>query len=208
MTAPGAVLVHGLWHGAWCWNAVRAALDARGVPSVAVELPLTPLEDDTRVARDALDRFGRPAVLVGHFYGGAVVTAAGTHPLVRELVHLAAYALDDGESVSRTATRADSTRCSVRSCSTAARHPTSPLRLPPGCGRCRAPCSATCRRWSPGGRCPRPTSCARSTRSSSRRGSGRWQRAPPLEWPCGHSPVATRPESVADLVAERVRAVS
>jgi pimeloyl-ACP methyl ester carboxylesterase len=98
----GAVLVHGLWHGGWCWDGVRAALDERGVDSVAVDLPMTDLPGDARVVREALDRFGRPAVLVGHSYGGAVVTAAGVHPLVRELVYLAAFQLDDGESVSRT----------------------------------------------------------------------------------------------------------
>ncbi|MGY1661206.1 alpha/beta fold hydrolase [Geodermatophilus sp. SYSU D00705] len=94
--------MHGLWHGAWCWDAVRAALAAQGVDSVAVDLPLTDLAADTRTVRDALDRFGRPAVLVGHSYGGAVITAAGAHPLVRELVYLAAFQLDEGESVSRT----------------------------------------------------------------------------------------------------------
>ena len=46
MTAPGAVLVHGLWHGAWCWDAVREELTGRGVDSVAVELPLTDLAAD------------------------------------------------------------------------------------------------------------------------------------------------------------------
>jgi pimeloyl-ACP methyl ester carboxylesterase len=101
-TTPGAVLVHGLWHGAWCWDAVRAELAARGVDSVAVDLPLTDLAADTRATLAALDRFGRPAVLVGHSYGGAVVTGAGAHPLVRELVYLAAFQLEDGESVSRT----------------------------------------------------------------------------------------------------------
>ena len=101
MTVPGAVFVHGLWHGAWCWDDVRAALDERGIESAAVELPLTGLAADVRATRDALDAFGRPAVLVGHSYGGAVVTAAGTHPSVRELVYVAAYQLDEGESVSR-----------------------------------------------------------------------------------------------------------
>jgi pimeloyl-ACP methyl ester carboxylesterase len=55
MTAPGAVLVHGLWHGAWAWDDVRAALAALGVDSVAVDLPLTDLPADVRAARDALD---------------------------------------------------------------------------------------------------------------------------------------------------------
>jgi pimeloyl-ACP methyl ester carboxylesterase len=101
MAEVGAVLVHGLWHGAWAWDSVRARLEALGVPSAAVELPMTGLEDDVAATVAALDRFGKPAVLVGHSYGGAVVTAAGGHPLVRHLLYLAAFALAEGESVGR-----------------------------------------------------------------------------------------------------------
>jgi pimeloyl-ACP methyl ester carboxylesterase len=97
----GAVLVHGLWHGGWTWDGVRTRLDAAGVPSAAVELPLTSLEDDVAATLATLDRFGGPAVLVGHSYGGAVVTAAGEHPQVRHLLYLAAFALAEGESVGR-----------------------------------------------------------------------------------------------------------
>ncbi len=83
MAEVGAVLVHGLFNGAWAWDGVRARLEAAGVPSAAVELPMTSLEDDVAATVAELDRFGKPAVLVGHSYGGAVVTAAGEHPLVR-----------------------------------------------------------------------------------------------------------------------------
>jgi pimeloyl-ACP methyl ester carboxylesterase len=102
MAGVGAVLVHGLWHGAWTWDGVRARLDAAGVPSAAVELPLTGFEDDVAATVATLDRFGKPAVLVGHSYGGAVVTAAGEHPHVRHLLYLAAFQLAEGESVGRT----------------------------------------------------------------------------------------------------------
>jgi pimeloyl-ACP methyl ester carboxylesterase len=98
----GAVLVHGLWHGEWAWDAVRDELSAAGVPSVAVRLPLTDLPADVAETRRALDDFDRPAVLVGHSYGGAVITAAGVHRNVRHLVYLAAFQLADGESVGRT----------------------------------------------------------------------------------------------------------
>jgi pimeloyl-ACP methyl ester carboxylesterase len=98
----GAVLVHGLWHGAWAWDAVRARLEDAGVSSAAVELPFTGLADDVTATRAALDRFGKPAVLVGHSYGGAVVTAAGDHPHVTHLLYLAAFQLAEGESVGRT----------------------------------------------------------------------------------------------------------
>ena len=65
MTAPGAVLVHGPWHGSWCWDDVRAALAERGVDSVTVELPLTDPAADVRATRDALTAFARPAVRSG-----------------------------------------------------------------------------------------------------------------------------------------------
>jgi len=98
----GAVLVHGLWHGSWAWDGVRGRLESRGVPSAAVELPMTSLEDDVAATVATLDRFGKPAVLVGHSYGGAVVTAAGAHPHAAHLLYLAAFQLAEGESVSRT----------------------------------------------------------------------------------------------------------
>lgn len=101
MPLPGVVLVHGLWHGGWCWQPVQDLLDEAGVANVAVDLPLTTLGDDVAALRAALGEFGRPTVLVGHSYGGAVVTGAGTHPDVRRLVYLAAFQLDDGESVNR-----------------------------------------------------------------------------------------------------------
>ena len=100
-TDVGVVLVHGLWHGAWAWASVQDALAERGIESVAVELPLTSLAADMAATTETLEKFGRPAVLVGHSYGGAVITDAGTHRLVTELVYLAAFQLDAGESVSR-----------------------------------------------------------------------------------------------------------
>jgi pimeloyl-ACP methyl ester carboxylesterase len=98
----GVVLVHGLWHGGWAWDSVRARLDAAGITSVPVELPLTSLADDIAATRDVLDGFDHPAVLVGHSYGGAVVTGAGDHPRVAHLLYLAAFQLAEGESVGRT----------------------------------------------------------------------------------------------------------
>jgi pimeloyl-ACP methyl ester carboxylesterase len=98
----GVILVHGLWHGGWVWDAVRRDLDRAGVVSRVVELPMTDLASDITVTRRALDEFDRPAVLVGHSYGGAVTTGAGTHPHVAHLLYLAAYQLAEGESVGRT----------------------------------------------------------------------------------------------------------
>ncbi|HEY0812619.1 MAG TPA: alpha/beta hydrolase [Pseudonocardia sp.] len=101
MTDAGVVLVHGLWHGGWAWDGVRARLDAAGIASAVVELPLTSLADDVAATIAVLDGFDRPAVLVGHSYGGAVITGAGAHPHVVHLLYLAAFQLDEGESVGR-----------------------------------------------------------------------------------------------------------
>lgn len=95
------VLVHGLWHGAWSWDGVRAELADAGVDSAAVELPMTSLADDVAAVRAELDADPRPVVLVGHSYGGAVITAAGLHAAVRHLAYVAAFQLDAGESISR-----------------------------------------------------------------------------------------------------------
>jgi pimeloyl-ACP methyl ester carboxylesterase len=101
-----AVLVHGAWHGAWCFDPVLDALAARGVEAVAVDLPghgddvgpLGDLHTDAARVREVLDGLDDDCVLLGHSYGGAVITEAGSHPKVRHLVYLCAYLLDEGES--------------------------------------------------------------------------------------------------------------
>jgi len=93
------VLVHGLWGGPWSWDAVVERLDAADVTSSAVALPMRSLDEDASVVTSRLDEIADPVVLVGHSYGGAVITQAGNHPQVRELVYLAAFQLVDGESV-------------------------------------------------------------------------------------------------------------
>ncbi|MGH9272295.1 MAG: alpha/beta fold hydrolase, partial [Ilumatobacteraceae bacterium] len=64
-----SLLVHGICHGAWCWEATFEGLTARGHEVTAVELPLTSLADDAAIVREALDGLDDPAVLVGHSYG-------------------------------------------------------------------------------------------------------------------------------------------
>ena len=106
------MLVHGAWHGAWCWSTLQAGLDRRGIPSLAVDLPghgasaapLGGLHDDAAALSAVLDHVGDgdrgPLVLVGHSYGGAVITQAATgRDDIAHLVYVAAFALDDGESV-------------------------------------------------------------------------------------------------------------
>jgi pimeloyl-ACP methyl ester carboxylesterase len=92
-----------MWHGAWCWDAVRAEFGSGGPASAAVELPMRSLAADAAAVTAALDGIDDDVVLVGHSYGGAVITEAGDHPRVTRLVYLAAFLLDEGESVSRVA---------------------------------------------------------------------------------------------------------
>jgi pimeloyl-ACP methyl ester carboxylesterase len=99
------VLVHGAWHGAWCWDEVAARLRADGAPVVAVELPSVArggdMYDDARVVREAIAAADGETVVVGHSYGGVAVTegAAGGAG-VRHLVYVTAFMLDEGESLS------------------------------------------------------------------------------------------------------------
>lgn len=105
--AATVVLVHGAWHGAWCWDQVVDQLDARGVPTVALDLPghgastepLGDLATDAAALRTVLDGLDA-AVVCGHSYGGAVISDGAAHPAARHLVYLAALLLDAGESCS------------------------------------------------------------------------------------------------------------
>ena len=105
MTAT-VVLVHGAWHGAWCFDRVMPLLADAGVPALAVDLPghgddpgpVSDLHGDAARVRAILDTIDGDVVLLGHSYGGAVITEAGVHPTVTHLVYLCALALDDGES--------------------------------------------------------------------------------------------------------------
>lgn len=100
------LLVHGAWHDARCFDRVVAALDERGVPAVAIDRPghgastepLGDLATDAEAARRAIAAIDGPVVLVGHSYGGAVISEAGDAPNVAHLVYLCALVLDTGES--------------------------------------------------------------------------------------------------------------
>jgi pimeloyl-ACP methyl ester carboxylesterase len=72
------LLVHGAFHGGWCWDRLVPALRERGVEAEAIDLPLTGLTDDARTVSEAVGRLDRPLVVVGHSYGGAVITAGAT----------------------------------------------------------------------------------------------------------------------------------
>jgi pimeloyl-ACP methyl ester carboxylesterase len=92
------ILVHGAWHGPWCFERVVPLVRAAGVEVRAVDLARDGFESDVASVRDALDAVDGNAVLLGHSYGGAVITEAGVHPSVRHLVYLCAFALAEGES--------------------------------------------------------------------------------------------------------------
>ncbi|SCX74245.1 alpha/beta hydrolase [Variovorax sp. EL159] len=96
---PTVVLVHGFWGGAAHWNGVIAELLRKGYTSLhAVELPLTSLAEDAERLRKMVVQQQGPVLLVGHSYGGAVITQAGDLPNVTGLVYIAAFAPDAGES--------------------------------------------------------------------------------------------------------------
>jgi pimeloyl-ACP methyl ester carboxylesterase len=103
------VLVHGAWHGAWCWAPLQAMLDAAGVPSLALDLPghstsrepLGDLYGDGAAVGRLLDTVAGDVVLVGHSYGGAVISEAAVARTknVAHLVYVAAFCLEVDESV-------------------------------------------------------------------------------------------------------------
>ncbi|WP_055696847.1 alpha/beta hydrolase [Streptomyces silaceus] len=96
---PAIVLVHGFWGGAAHWSKVVVELHRRGYGDLhAVENPLTSLADDAERTRKMIGQIDGPVVLVGHSYGGAVITEAGGLPNVAALVYVAAFAPDAGES--------------------------------------------------------------------------------------------------------------
>ncbi len=93
------VLVHGFWGGAAHWGKVITELARRGYTSLhAVEMPLTSLADDAERVRKMVRQQEGPVILVGHSYGGAVLSEAGDLPNVAALVFIAAFAPDAGES--------------------------------------------------------------------------------------------------------------
>jgi len=91
------VLVHGAFADGSGWKPVADLLRADGYSVSIVQQPMTSVADDVAATKRTLDVQSGPTVLVGHSYGGAVITEAGHHPNVASLVFVAAYAPDDGE---------------------------------------------------------------------------------------------------------------
>jgi pimeloyl-ACP methyl ester carboxylesterase len=92
------VLVHGAFADGSSWNKVIPLLQAKGLHVVAVQNPLSSLADDVTATKRVLDAEPGPVVLVGHSWGGTVITEAGNHDKVKALVYVAAFAPSAGES--------------------------------------------------------------------------------------------------------------
>jgi pimeloyl-ACP methyl ester carboxylesterase len=92
------VLVHGAFADGSGWTAVAKILEQDGYTVSVPQPPETSYADDQKYTKAAIDAMGGPVVLVGHSYGGSIITEAGNDPNVVALVYIAAFALDDGES--------------------------------------------------------------------------------------------------------------
>jgi pimeloyl-ACP methyl ester carboxylesterase len=92
------LLVHGAWADGSSWSKVIPLLEAKGLHVVAVQIPLTSFSDDVSATQRAIALEDGPVLLVGHSYGGAVITEAGNDPKVAGLVYVSAVAPDKGES--------------------------------------------------------------------------------------------------------------
>ena len=100
MVIRNIVLVHGNFVDGSGWQGVYDHLTADGYRVAVVQNPTLSLGGDVAATRQVLDSLDGPAVLVGHSYGGVVITEAGNHPNVAALAYIAAFAPDTGESVS------------------------------------------------------------------------------------------------------------
>jgi pimeloyl-ACP methyl ester carboxylesterase len=97
---PNIVLVHGAWADGSSWSGVIERLQADGYQVTAPQFPLTTLAADVARLRQVLDRQDGPVIVAGHSYGGQIMTALGTDaPNVAGLVYIAAFGLDQGESL-------------------------------------------------------------------------------------------------------------
>ncbi|GGY97408.1 alpha/beta fold hydrolase [Pseudoduganella plicata] len=99
---PSVVIVHGAFADGSDWARVIPLLQAKGVKVTAVQNPLTSLADDVAATRRAIDSQPGKVVLVGHSWGGTVITEAGQHDKVGSLVYVAAFAPEAGKSTAET----------------------------------------------------------------------------------------------------------
>jgi pimeloyl-ACP methyl ester carboxylesterase len=97
------ILVHGLWADGSIWSKIVPRLHAKGLRVSCVQIPLTSVADDVVATQRMVNAQDGPVLLVGHSYGGAVITEVGVNPNVAGLVYIAAFAPDEGESLAQMA---------------------------------------------------------------------------------------------------------
>jgi pimeloyl-ACP methyl ester carboxylesterase len=97
-SVKNVVLVHGAWADGSSWFKIIPLLEAKGLHAVAAHNPLSSVEDDVASTNRLIDAQDGPVLLVGHSYGGVVITEAGNNPKVAGLVYVAAFAPEEGES--------------------------------------------------------------------------------------------------------------
>jgi len=107
---PTLIFVHGLWADGSCWSKVIPSLLEQGFNVISVQNPTATLEDDVAAAKRAIKLAGGDVILVGHSWGGFVITEAGDDPHVKALVYVAAYAPDQGETVPSVTKKAPDTQ--------------------------------------------------------------------------------------------------
>jgi pimeloyl-ACP methyl ester carboxylesterase len=95
---PSIVFCHGIWADGSCFNKLIPALQAAGHEVISAQYPLNSTADDIAIVKKTLSRVSSPAILVGHSYGGQVITGAGTDDRVRALVYICALGPDEGET--------------------------------------------------------------------------------------------------------------
>lgn len=96
---PTIVFVHGIWADGSCWTSEITALQAEGYNVLSVQNPLTSLTDDVAATKTVIEKVNGKIILVGHSWGGFVITQAGNDPKVVGLVYVAAFAPDQGETL-------------------------------------------------------------------------------------------------------------
>lgn len=104
---PAVLLVHGAWHGSWCWTPVRELLESAGREVRTVENPTANapdsgsqgVADDVAVVSQAIDAIDGEVIVVAHSYGGIPATIAAVSPKVSHILYIAAFALDESESL-------------------------------------------------------------------------------------------------------------
>src|ERR1700730_12269809 len=97
-TKPSIVFCHGLWADGSCFSKLIVPLQAEGYECIAAQYGLNTIAEDVALVKATMGRVSSPVILVGHSYGGSVITAAGTDDRVVGLVYLAALAPDEEET--------------------------------------------------------------------------------------------------------------